>query len=132
MQFYTKTVKEAGISYRRFAVLYNTALEYPELMKRKNLCYDLSRTSDGGSIRGSGTASVTERKAEAAIIAGKKIDIINGCLKKAVGSDTGIFEPLRQNICYGIPFIQLAIPCGVNSLTKFRNRFFILLDREIE
>ena len=57
-------------------------------------------------------------------------DMVERCLFEAVDGNAAVIPYLRKNICYGIPYIALSVPCDKNKFTKYRHKFYYILDKK--
>lgn len=129
---YSRTLADYAISRERYLELKHKCYQYPEWVKKRNECYELAVTSLSEMPKGgSSSTSTVERKADKAMKSGELIDTVERCLHDAAGGDTGVISELRKNICYGVPYIALSIPCDKNKFTKYRHKFYYLLDKKI-
>lgn len=129
---YSQAIANYDISRERFLELKHKCLQYPEWIKRRNECYELQSTVSDGMPKGSTSAtSAVERQAEKAMKESELVDLVERCLFEATDGDVGIIPDLRKNICYGVPYIALTAPCGKNEFTKYRHKFYYILDKKV-
>lgn len=129
---YSQAIANYDISRERFLELKHKCLQYPEWIKRRNECYELRSSASDGMPKGSAvTSSVVERQADRAMKESELVDLVERCLFEAADGDVGIIPDLRKNICYGVPYIALTAPCGKNEFTKYRHKFYYILDKKV-
>lgn len=128
---YSQAFAEYEISRERFLELKHKCLQYPEWIRNRNDCYGLSSGGTDGMPKGSGgSTSVVERQADRARKYAELVDIVERCLFEATDGNDAIIPYLRKNICYGIPYISLSVPCDKNKFTKYRHKFYYILDKK--
>ena len=62
-----------------------------------------------------------------------KMDMIDGIINEV--SDKGMRKYLRKSVCYGFTFYQLenmGIPCGKNTFSRLRQKFYYQLNERIK
>lgn len=129
---YSQAFAEYEISRERFLELKHKCLQYPEWIRNRNDCYELSSAgADGMSKGSSGSTSVVERQADKARKYAELADMVERCLFEATDGNAAIIPYLRKNICYGIPYISLSVPCDKNKFTKYRHKFYYILDKKV-
>lgn len=129
---YSQALADYEISRERYLELKHKCYQYPEWLRNRNESYELSSCKLNGMPKGSSSAtSAVERQADKAMKAAELVDIVERCLHNAADGEAAIVLELRKNICYGIPYISLAIPCSKNKFTKYRHKFYFLLDKMI-
>ncbi len=129
---YTQALADYAISRERYLELKHKCYQYPEWIRDRNDSYELSAGSFDGMPKGSsGATSVVERKADKAMKSTELVDLVEHCLHDAADGDIGVIPELRKNVCYGVPYIALAIPCDKNKFTKYRHKFYYLLDKKV-
>ncbi len=129
---YSQTLADYAISRERYLELKHKCYQYPEWLQRRNESYELAARGIDGMPKGtSESSSVVERQADRAMKSAELVDIVERCLYEAVDGDVGVIPSLRKNICYQISYIALDAPCDKNRFTKYRHRFYFILDKKI-
>lgn len=129
---YSQALANYEISRERFLELKHKCLQYPEWIRRRNECYELRSSASDGIPKGSTTAASTvERQACKAMRESELVNLVERCLFEAADGDIGVIPDLRKNICYGVPYIALDIPCDKNKFTKYRHKFYFILDKKV-
>ncbi len=129
---YSQALADYAISRERYLELKHKCYQYPEWIRERNDSYELSAGSFDGMPRGSSNASsVVERKADRAMKSADLVELVDRCLHDATGGDMNVIPELRKNICYGVPYIALSIPCDKNKFTKYRHKFYYILDKKV-
>lgn len=130
---YLPNMLDYGISKKRYIELKYKALQYPEWLRNRQECYELNVTASDGMPHGSsGSTSTTEHKADMASKYSELIAIVDDCIKEAVKPDSNIADYLRKSVCFGVPFHHLGVPAGKNKFSKYRRKFFYLLDQKVK
>lgn len=129
---YSQAFAEYEISRERFLELKHKCLQYPEWIRNRNDCYELSSGGADGMPKGSsGSTSVVERQADRARKYAELADMVERCLFEATDGNAAVIPYLRKNICYGIPYISLSVPCDKNKFTRYRHKFYFILDKKV-
>lgn len=129
---YSQAFAEYEISRERFLELKHKCLQYPEWIRNRNDCYELSSGGADGMPKGSsGSTSVVERQADRARKYAELADMVERCLFEAADGNAAVIPYLRKNICYGIPYISLSVPCDKNKFTRYRHKFYFILDKKV-
>lgn len=129
---YSQALADYAISRERYLELKHKCYQYPEWIRDRNDSYELSAGSFSGMPKGSSSAtSIVERKADKAMKSAELVDLVERCLHDAADGDIGVIPELRKNVCYGVPYIALSIPCDKNKFTKYRHKFYYLLDKKV-
>ena len=129
---YSQALADYAISRERYLELKHKCYQYPEWIRERNDSYELSAGSFDGMPRGSSNASpAVERKADRAMKSADLVELVERCLHDAAGGDMNVIPELRKNICYGVPYIALSIPCDKNKFTKYRHKFYYILDKKV-
>ena len=130
---YSQALADYAISRERYLELKHKCYQYPEWIRDRNDSYELSGGSFDGMPKGSSSdvTSIVERKADKAMKSAELVDVVERCLHDAVDGDIGVISSLRKNVCYQIPYIALDALCGKNQFTKYRHKFYYLLDKKL-
>ena len=122
-----------GITPNRYVELRYFCLQYDELKRKRDECYNSALRSSGGSgCGGSGGGSVPERIAERADRYSEDVDRIERAARLACGEDKGVIPFLMYHITRGASYerVPLIPPCGRRMFYEiYRRRFFYYLDK---
>lgn len=105
--------------------------QYDDMCRKLESCYGVGSPVMSEVRRGGSKTSIVERQADAAAKYRDKIEKIERAARDASKGSAVIYTAIMKNVCQGIAYEHISVPCGRRQFYEARRVFFWTLDRDL-
>ncbi|MCL2566347.1 MAG: hypothetical protein FWE24_11180 [Defluviitaleaceae bacterium] len=121
-------LSEYGISKFRYRELYYFCLQYEEMVKEKENCYDLREKIMDGMPKAASKSDQTGNKAVRAVVLGERLKMIEDCAMESSGE---LYPWVLDAVITGRNYDEICPPCHEKKFRNMRRKFYQILNSRL-
>lgn len=126
------SLERYGISAHRRDELVSFTMQYPEWQAKLRELRSLSAVrTDSEAVQGGSPRNPTESIAMRTVQYIGKVETVERAVKKAVGRDEWMYEPLLYAVTHGLTYEAASVPVGRGLYYTLCAAYYVNLDKEI-